>query len=453
MTANGNHGGFNNLYSEANERAVLAACLADGRRVIDVRDILQSGDLYGLRHRYVLEAMYAVNARHQTVDMMTVGDELKRRGQLEDVGGGAFLNQLLGAAVNISGVEDHARLVANYAKRRKLAELADKFKASALDLNMDIEAVRSRVETAVTVLDESELNPEPVSMQEGIPDYFKRIAATRGMPAGVSGLATGFSDLDEALDGMRGLIILAGRPAMGKTALALSMALNVSLHAAVYLASMEMSRDEIYARFYASECDINPTLQRRGLRMGGMTDMQWQTFKDASGSLARYPIYIDDIDTCTPSWVVRRVERMTRRGKKPGLIILDYLQLMEADGHQKSREQEVSAIARGLKRASKKLGIPVLALAQINRNPEARQNKRPVPSDLRESGELEQAADTVIFIYRDVVYNEESPFPNDAEIIIGKGRHNARGVVNLHFDAARTKFSNAVVEKIDLRSL
>lgn len=452
MSLNG-HTDFKGLYSEANERAVLAAILADGRRVIDVRDILQPDDMYMSRARMVLEAMYAVNARHQTVDMMTVGDELKRRGQLDDVGGGAFLNQLLGAAVNVSGVEDHARLVANYAKRRKLAQLADKFKAAALDLNTDIEAVRSRVETAVTVLDEATVDPEPVGMAEGIPDYFKRIAATRGLPAGVSGLPTGYTDLDEALDGMRGLVILAGRPAMGKTALALGMALNVSLRTPVYLASMEMSRDEIYARFYASECDINPTLQRRGLRMGGMTDVQWQVFKNASGSLARYPVYIDDIDTCTPSWVVRRVERMARRGKKPGLIILDYLQLMESDGNQRSREQEVSSIARGLKRASKKLGIPVLALAQINRNPEARQNKRPVPSDLRESGEIEQAADTVLFIYRDVVYNEDTPFPNEAEIIIGKGRHNAKGVVKLHFDAERTKFSNAAIERVDLGRL
>lgn len=452
MNPNG-HTDFKGLYSEANERAVLAAILADGRRVIDVRDILQPDDMFMSRARTVLDAMYAVNARHQTVDMMTVGDELKRRGQLDDIGGGAFLNQLLGAAVNVSGVEDHARLVANYAKRRKLAQLADKFKAAALDLNTDIEAVRSRVETAVTVLDESALEAEPVPMSEGIPDYFKRISATRGMPAGVSGLATGYGDLDEILDGLRGLAILAGRPAMGKTALAMGMALNVSLHRPVYFASMEMSRDEIYARFYASECDISPILQRRGLRVGGMNDMQWQTFKEASGSLARYPIYIDDIDTCTPSWVVRRVERMIRRGKKPGLIVLDYLQLMEADGKLKSREQEVSAIARGLKRASKKLGIPVLALAQINRNTEARQNKRPLPSDLRESGELEQAADTVMFIYRDVVYNPETPMPNDAELIVGKNRHGASGMVHLHFDASRTKFSNATVERVDLGRL
>lgn len=442
-----------NLYSEATERAVLAACIADGRRVIDVRDIVTPEDFFLQRHRNIAAAMYAVQERHQVVDMMTIANELKKRGQLDDIGGGAYLNQLLGAAVNISGVEDHARVVATYAKRLRLVQTADKMRRDALDLAIDIESLRGRMETAVTSLDEKTLEAEPVGMEIGIRDYFQKIQATRGLPPGVSGLATGYKDFDQVLDGLRGLAIVAGRPAMGKTALALSIALNVSRHAPVYIASMEMSRDEIYARMYAAECDINPVQQRRGLRVGGMNDDQWLRFKEASGILSRYPIYIDDVDICSPSWVTRRVERMTRRGKKPALIILDYLQLMESGDKHKVREQEISAIARGLKRASKRLGIPVLALAQINRMVEGRSEKRPVMSDLRESGEIEQAADTVTFIYRDVVYNENTEFPNRADLIIAKNRHGASGTVTLHFDASRTKFSDAKTETIDLGML
>jgi replicative DNA helicase len=441
------------LYSEATERAVLAACIADGRRVIDVRDIVAPDDFYLLRHRHILDAMFSLQARDSAVDMMTIADELKRRGLLDEIGGGAYLNQLLGAAVNVSGVEDHARVVANYAKRLRLVQAAAKMQKDALDLELDMEMLRGRIETTVTDLDDKTIESEPVGMEAGIRDYFQKVQATRGMLAGVSGLATGYKAFDELLDGLRGLAIVAGRPAMGKSAFALGVALNVSKCAPVYIASMEMSRDEIYARIYASECDIDPASQRRGLREGGMNMAQWERFKEATGTLSHYPIYIDDIDICSPAWVVRRVERMIRRGKRPSLIILDYLQLMESGDKNKVREQEISAIARGLKRATKRLKIPILALAQINRMVEGRAEKRPVMSDLRESGEIEQAADTVTFIYRDVVYNEMTEFPNRADLIIAKNRHGASGTVSLHFDASRTKFSDAKTQTIDLGRL
>lgn len=439
------------LYSESTERAVLAALLADGRRVADVRDLVQPTDLFTRRHYMILDALYTLQERGGVVDMITLGQELKRRQQLEDIGGSMYLSELLSSAVNVSGVEEHARLVADYARRRRFGEMAQKVIADVGNLKITTDDLLNRIEASVRDIMLKAPEEEPLDMVKGVGAYFDRIEATLGLPEGVAGLATGFKDYDEVMDGLRGLSILAARPGMGKSAFAANVALNVAQRVPVYFISMEMNADEIYARFFAITDDLSTYKQRRGLRPGGLSQDEWARFVKASGKLAQYPIFIDAIDTCKPSWIQRRIERMRNRGKMPGLVIVDYLQLMEHDGKANTRENEVSRIARGLKRVSQSTGLPIMALSQLNRGLENRQNKRPNLADLRESGEIEQAGDTVTFLYRDVEYNPDTLNPNDCELIIEKNRHGAKGTVHLYFDLARTMFKNAIVTPVNLQ--
>lgn len=775
------------IFSESAERAVLGAILVDRHYADDVRDLLRPEDFYLLRHKYILEAVYGLRDHDQIVDLITVNQELKRMGKFDDAGGSNYLAELLGAAINISGVKAHAQLVADYALRRRIGEMAARLMRDIENPKIATEDLRDRVESGARDLAAGTIEDEPLDMVKGVGGYFDRVEATAGLPGGVAGLATGFVDYDEKTDGLRGLMILAGRPGMGKclgrgtqvmlingetkavediqpkdvlmgpdgkprhitalsqgygmlyrvtptkgmayvvnenhvlslkmsmnagyykkgevvnlsvldylaksgkfkakakgwraqlnfceravplppylfgvwlgdgvsakpgvttmeaeivheieayatenglsirqewngskarsyyvtggkghgknpmtqalialnvrgnkhipevyrlnsravrlevlagiidtdgylvsgcyevickseqlatdiewlarslgmaaykhcsvktirssgfagsywrlfisgdisqipvrlgrkraaarsmnkdvtkvgvrvecegegdyfgfevdgdhlfllgdftvthnSALAANIALNVAKTRPVYFLSMEMDADEIYARFFAIVGDIGTTAQRRGLRPGGMSAPQWSRFVKVTGELSKYPIFLDAKGTVKLPWLRRRVERLMRKQPDLGLVVVDYLQLMVSEGKNSNRQEEVSRIARGLKNLSMDTGVPVLALSQLNRAPEMRANKRPTPADLRESGELEQAADGVTFIYRDIVYYPDTLFPNSAELIIAKQRAGATGTVTLHFDASRTLFRNAVKGEIDL---
>lgn len=438
------------IFSESAERAVLGAILVDRHYADDVRDLLRPEDFYLLRHKYILEAVYGLRDHDHIVDLITVNQELKRMGKFDDAGGSNYLAELLGAAINISGVKAHAQVVADYALRRRIGEMAARLMRDIENPKIATEDLRDRVESGARDLAAGTIEDEPLDMVKGVGSYFDRVEATAGLPGGVAGLATGFVDYDEKTDGLRGLMILAGRPGMGKSALAANIALNVAKTRPVYFLSMEMDADEIYARFFAIVGDIGTTAQRRGLRPGGMSAPQWSRFVKVTGELSKYPIFLDAKGTVKLPWLRRRVERLMRKQPDLGLVVVDYLQLMVSEGKNSNRQEEVSRIARGLKNLSMDTGVPVLALSQLNRAPEMRANKRPTPADLRESGELEQAADGVTFIYRDIVYYPDTLFPNSAELIIAKQRAGATGTVTLHFDASRTLFRNAVKGEIDL---
>jgi len=441
------------IFSESAERAVLGAILADRFYVDDVRDVVQPRDFYLHRHQYILEAIYALRDRNVVVDLITVNQELKRMGRFDDVGGSTYLAELLGAAINISAARTHAQVVADYGLRRRLGEMAFKLMRDIENPKILTDDLRDRAEKAVRELAVSGADEEPLGMVQGVGSYFDRVEATAGLPEGVAGLATGFTDYDKLTDGLRGLAILAGRPGMGKSALAANIALHVARTKPVYFLSMEMDADEIYARFFAIAGDIDTTAQRRGLRPGGMNAKQWARFVKTTGELSKYPIFLDARGTVKLPWLHRRVERLMRRHADLGLVVVDYLQLMVSESKNSNRQEEVSQIARGLKNLSMDLGVPVLALAQLSRAPEMRANKRPTPADLRESGEIEQAADSVTFIYRDAVYHPETLMFNSAELIVAKQRAGATGTVTLYFDASRTLFKNAVSRQVDLNRL
>lgn len=444
------------LANEGAERALLGALIADARRIIDVRAILSASDMFFLRHGHILRAVYALHdAGGAAVDFVTVAHQLKADGHYDDVGGAVYLTELMSAAINPSAAEYYAKLIIESAARRRLLEVVDKIKAAAINPTSNLDILRADLESAIssyTTRDQGDV--EDMEMASAL--ALERIRASALLPAGVSGLSTGFRDLDDVLDGLqpRTLNIVAARPGMGKSALAHIIALKVAMRGqAVYIASQEMTRGQVFDRLISIMTGLDGRLVRRGLRPGGMTADQHARYQQAAVALGKLPIYIDDVTNISTAFIEARVERIARRRQRPALIIEDYLQLMTPVRPEDTRQLAVSSIARGLKNLASILDIPILAAAQINREVENRADKRPQLSDLRESGEIEQAADVVMFIYRDVVYNEATPYPKRADVIVSKNRHDRVGVVTMGFDSDCTRFGSAAVQHIDLGAL
>ena len=434
--------------NEGAERAVLGALIADGRRTIDVRATLRPDDMFILRHGLILQAAYAVHDAGKTVDLITLAAQLRSMNKLADVGGAAYLTELVGAAINPSGIEDHARLIVERAARRRLMTVARKTLEAAARPDTAVDILRVDLEIAIDAYSTREQG-ELIDPEEASALFLERIRRTQGMPAGVSGLSTGFYDIDDILDGFqpRSLNVVAARPGMGKTALAHAIALNVARAGhAVYVCSMEMSREQVMQRLISNMAEIPLRRQRRGLRPGGLISDEWMRVQACAGELARLPLYIEDVVGVTVPFIQARVERLARRRQRPALIIVDYLQLMRSVTRVDNRQLEVAAFARGLKDIAGELDIPVLALAQINRDVENRADRRPQLADLRESGEIEQAADTVAYLYHDATYNPSAD-PRKMEFIVRKNRHEGTGTAYLRWVAEHTRFSNATTQR------
>jgi replicative DNA helicase len=434
------------------EEAVLGCVLINPEAFYEVAAFLRAEDFYLHKHRWVWSAFVSLHDQRLPIDIITVSEELERHNQLGEAGGAAYLTRLINSVPTSLHAEAYGRLVEREAMRRRLLEAATEVAKLAYEEGRDIGEVVNDAEAAVFAVSERRLNKELAPIKEAISQYYDRIKYLFEHRDEILGVPTGFIDLDKLLGGLQqsDLIIVAGRPGSGKTGLMLNVAKNAALtyrkHVAVF--SLEMSNDQLVQRLIAQETGIDS--QR--LRLGDIHDHEWPLFVQAANVLSDALIFLDD----TPALSANQLRAKCRRLDQEyglDLVIVDYLQLMQGDGRPENRVQEVSAISRGLKQLARELNVPVLAGAQLSRAVEQRQDKRPVLSDLRESGSLEQDSDIVMFIHRPDMYEKEGSRTNIADIIVAKHRNGPTADIQLVFRGALTKFENAETRHVDLRTV
>jgi replicative DNA helicase len=441
-------------YSQEAEEAVLGSILIKPSIFIEMAAILDKADFFILRHQYIFDAMARLHERRAGIDYMVVGTELKAMDKLDEIGGPAYLTQLINNTPTSIHAETYSRIVESAAIRRQMLNAAERIKLLALDEEITAGEVIVESEKELLGVGSKTRDPLDMSFKEHISEYFDDLERLMQNGDELLGIPTGFREMDNLLHGLQktDLIVIAARPGMGKT----SMLVNIALHAArlgkrIGFITLEMGRKQIIQRMVSTETSIN--LQK--LRSGKINPLDWQRFVEATNRISDFSIFIDDRTALTPMQVRQRTQRwMHQHGID--LVIVDYLQKMKGGkGYSKAsdRVQEVSLIARSLKDLAKEFNIPVIAAAQLNRELEKRQDKRPVLSDLRESGEIEQEADIVMFLYRDEVYNEASEFPNQADVIVAKHRNGPTGTFSLYFEKSATKFMNASERIIHLNGV
>ncbi len=434
------------------ERAVLGALMIDPDAIIKVANFLRAEDFYRERHGWIYEAMTALNERHEPLDFVTLVDELERIDRLEDVGGPAYLSDLIATTPTAIYVDHYARIVERTAVLSRLIGAAGKIAELAYDESQNVDDVVDRAEQIIFGVSESRIHRDLTPIRAIVPEVVERIDFLTRNRDTLMGVPTGFMLMDKMLGGLQksDLIILAARPGMGKTSLALNVALNAARHsnARVAVFSLEMSNEQLVQRLLSMETGIDS----HRLRMGQIHDEEeWQILLEAANMLAATPVFIDD----TPAASVNDLRTKARRLYAEhglDLIVIDYMQLMSGSsgGRNENRQQEISYISRSLKSLARELNVPVIALSQLSRAVEARSDKRPMLSDLRESGSIEQDADVVLFIYREDYYIEDSDRQNIADVIIAKHRHGSTGNVSLYFRKELTQFRDLEIQRADL---
>lgn len=406
-------------------------------------ELLVEDDFYRDAHKQIYSAMVALFERGEPLDLITVSSQLKNGGRLDSVGGPAYLAALADIVPVAANIAYYAKIVREKSILRRLIATGTEIAGRCYEEQDDIDGLLDEVEQSVFEISQAKSSQSFYPLNSVISSAFKHIEQLYERKEHITGVPTDYHDLDKMTAGLQraDLIILAARPSMGKTALAINMAQNAAvLHRVpVAIFSLEMSKEQLGMRILGSISRVDA--QR--LRTGFLKETDWTKLTRAVGMLAEAPIFIDD----TPAITVLEMRAKARRLKTEhdiGLVVVDYLQLMRGRTNVQSREQEISEISRALKAMAKELGIPVLALSQLNRSLESRPNKRPQLSDLRESGAIEQDADVILFIYRDEVYNkaEDNPRKGLAEIIIGKQRNGPTGAVELAFLDRYTSFEN-----------
>jgi replicative DNA helicase len=430
------------------ERAVLGAVLLDPKLLDPVTELVEDDHFYRDAHRKLFRLLLDMSEAGDSPDTLTVIDRVISSGDEEGYGGAAYISSLPEQVPSTQNVEVYARLVRDKAIRRKLLEVSQQIAESARS-EPDLEQLLDSSESSVFEVSSSRGSKDWHALPILASEEWKRIQRLAENKGSVTGITTGFIDLDERLSGFQrsDLIILAARPAMGKTALALNFARHAAMEGGVTVGvfSLEMPRGQLATRMLCAEKEIDASRVRSGhLRR----DVEWPKLADAVEALHQAPIHIDDTPGLTVTQLRSKARRLKKEYKDLGLIVIDYLQLMQGSGGaRESREQAISGISRGLKALAKELDIAVISLAQLNRGVELRPDKRPMMADLRESGAIEQDADLVLFIYRDEYYKkEESEKKGIAEIVIGKNRHGPTGSVELAFKGEFLRFDN-----LDLR--
>ena len=431
------------------EEAVLGAILIDPDAIIRVATVLRGEDFYREKNRWIYETALALHERREPIDFLTVCDELDHREQLDSVGGPAFITSLINAVPTSVHAEYYANIVERTATRRRLIEAAGEIAALAYKEAEDVDEVVDRAEQVLFGVSERRIARDLVPVKQVLSEYYDRIEYLTRHRGEMIGIPTGFHDLDKILGGMQrsDMLILAARPSVGKSSLALSIAHTAAkrYRQRVALFSLEMSNEQVVQRLISAETGIDS--QR--LRRGEIAQDEWGRFMKATSDLAETHFFVDD----TPSISALELRTKARRLHADvgvDLIVVDYLQLMRGDFGSENRVQEISSISRGLKALARELNVPVLALSQLSRGVEARSDKRPILSDLRESGALEQDADVVMFIYRDELYNENTERKNLADIIVAKHRNGPTGNVTLYFKKELAQFLEAEVRRQEI---
>jgi replicative DNA helicase len=421
------------------EEAALGSLLIDPDAIFRVASFLAPEDFYREKNGWIYEAIRDLHDRREPADFVTLCDELERRGQLEEVGGAAYITYLINTVPTAIHAEYYARIVERTAILRRLISAAGQIAAIAYEEAEDVDEVVDRAEQILFGVSQRRIARDLVPIKQVIGDYYDRIDYLYQHRGQLIGIPTGFSLLDKLLGGLQrsDFIIVAGRPSMGKTSFALSVAQSASrkYNQRVAIFSLEMSSEQIVQRLISAETGIDS--QR--LRQGELKDHEWPLFVEATGILSEVPIFIDD----TPSISALQMRTKARRLHAEhglDLIIVDFLQLMQGDTRAENRVQEISSISRALKGLARELNVPVMAVSQLSRAVEARHDHIPILSDLRESGSIEQDADVVMFIYREEMYDPDTELKNMADIIVAKHRNGPTGKVPLFFKKELAQF-------------
>jgi replicative DNA helicase len=422
---------------------VLGGILLDNNAVNSVLEILEIADFYSEAHRKIFSAIIELSEKSEPSDLITLSNLLRNNKQIDDVGGVAYLASLVDNVPSAANISYYSKIIKEKSILRRLIGVSTEILNKSYNSITEVGHVLDDAEQAIFEISENKIKPSFFPLKDIIKDSFKTIEKLYEKKQLITGVPTGYEELDKLTSGFQqsDLVIIAGRPSMGKTALAINVAQNAAIEMEVPVAifSLEMSKEQLAIRMLSSEARVDS--QR--LRKGFLGETDWPKLTTAAGRLSDASIYIDD----TPAISVLEMKAKSRRLKAEnglGLIVLDYLQLMRGRDSSMPREQEISEISRSLKALAKELDVPVVALSQLNRQVEARTDKRPYLADLRESGAIEQDADVILFIYRDEVYNrsEDNPEKGLAEIIVGKQRNGPTGKVKLTFLKEYTRFEN-----------
>jgi replicative DNA helicase len=435
-------------HSIEGEQAVLGGLLLSSRAFDQVADIVTEPDFYREDHRLIFRAISELNNRGRPCDAVTVTEWFESHGLVDQIDGGGYISQLASNTPSAANVRAYAEIVRERSILRQLVDVGAEITSGAFASDgRNSRELLEEAERKVFAIADQDLRTGAsfVAIQEAIREAIERLQQLAEHEGDITGIPTGFKDFDEKTAGLQDsdLIIVAGRPSMGKTTLAMNIAENAAIkhEKPVAIFSMEMSAQQLVRRMFSSLGQID----QNKLRSGNLDDLDWPKLTSAMNLLHKSHIYIDETPSLSPAELRARARRL-KREHDIGLIVVDYLQLMAVPGTRENRATEIAEISRSLKAIAKELHLPVIALSQLNRALEQRPTKRPVMADLRESGSIEQDADLIVFIYRDEVYNEDTPEKGKAEIIIGKHRNGPTGTVVLTFQGHWLRFLNYAPE-------
>lgn len=431
------------------EQSVLGALLIDKEAIVRIADILHPLDFYKDTHRLIYEAMLDLYDKREPIDLLSLNNRLEEKKQMETVGGLAYLTSLTNIVPTSSHVESYAKMVSKKATLRRLIEAATQIVTLGYKEEQEISTLLDEAESKLFGVSQKFLKRQFVPIRDLLTEAFDRIDELHRESGKLRGIATGYHDLDSLLGGLQksNLIIIAARPSMGKTSLGLDIvrqiAVKQNLPAAIF--SLEMSKEEIIDRMLCSESNVDLWRMRTGRlseKEDGIGESDFSRIGHAMGVLADAPIYIDDSPTANVMEIRTKARRLQSEHHNLGVILIDYLQLMEGISYSDNRVQVVSEISRGLKAIAREINVPVIALSQLSRQVESRPTPIPKLADLRESGSIEQDADVVMFIYREKMYKKETTRGNEADVYIAKHRNGPTGVVQFYFDEEKVTFKN-----------
>ena len=435
------------------EQALLGAILLEPKAYLSVASFLAADDFFLKRHEYIWTAFNRLQERNDAIDYVTLSRELQDMSVLDDVGGQAYLTNLVNNTPTAVHAEVYGEMVARTATRRKMMTAADTIRQVALDEELPIDKVISEAEQALFAVSNSQIKREFVPIWDAVSEYYDEIEKLLEVGTGTVGLPTGFKALDGLLGGFQksDLVVFAGRPGMGKTSWMLTVALNAARRGArVAIFTMEMGVEQLVQRLISMETGIK--IQQ--LRTATISAREHTRLTEAIGRISNLPLFIDDTPSISPVEMRTKCRRLQHEYGLD-IVMVDYMQLMSAGkAYENNRVQEISYISRSLKELARELNVSLLSTAQLSRAVEQRQDKRPQLSDLRESGSIEQDADAVMFLYRDEVYNPDTTeFPNQADVLLSKHRHGPTGTVQLYFEKSITKFMDVKMKRVDLSNL
>lgn len=430
------------------EMSLLGAILIDEEVLADISDKLNAQDFYDKRHALIFEAMIRLYERHRPVDLLTLSDQLTKKGELDIIGGSAYLTELTNYVPTAANAATYAEMISQKAVRRRLIKASSDIAELGYDEEHEVGELLEKAESQLFGVSDTNTKQDLVSLEQILTESFDRMEELHRGGGKLRGVPTGWRDLDNMTAGLQqsDLIILAARPAMGKTTLVTNLAYNVATKAkkSVLFFSLEMSKEQLVDRMLADASGVDAW----NIRTGNLSDDDFEKLSHAMGEMAEAPIFIDD----TPGVTVLEMRTKARReahNNPLGLIIIDYLQLMQGSGRSDgNRVQEVSEISRGLKLIARELNVPVIALSQLSRSVETRSPQVPMLSDLRESGSIEQDADIVMFIYREAYYNPETERQNVTDLILAKHRNGPVGKVELYFHPERLRFMSLDKQRV-----